>query len=172
MIFPLSPATDSPTSSTPAEAHHPREVPALCVGRDEDPGARRIKRARWIPACAGMTDWRVCAGMTERLARHDGDHTHALRDRNDAPCSPGCPREGWQPVPSARFISRSAMHLLLATATLAAVWLLLLPALLQLAPIRNHVDYLDAHEVDASAMYYTELDPEFLIDNRTAGDAK
>src|SRR5690606_32637974 len=67
---------------------------------------------------------------------------------------------------SAGLISRPALHLLLATATLVAVWLLLLPALLHLAPIRNHVDHLDAHGVDASAMYYTELEPELLLDHR------
>jgi hypothetical protein len=74
------------------------------------------------------------------------------------------------PRPVARFISRPALHLLLACATLAAVWLLLLPALLHLAPIRNHVDRLDAHNVDASAMYYTDLDPAFLLDMRARGE--
>lgn len=70
---------------------------------------------------------------------------------------------------SAGLISRPTLYLLLATATLAGIWLLLLPALLHLAPVRDHVDHLDAHGVDASAMYYTELDPTMLLDHRQRG---
>jgi hypothetical protein len=76
------------------------------------------------------------------------------------------------PRPVARLISRPALHLLLASALIAAVWLLVLPALLHLPPIRNHVDHLDAHGVDASAMYYTELEPQFLLDNRITRDGE
>jgi hypothetical protein len=63
--------------------------------------------------------------------------------------------------------SPSTLHLLLASAVVAPIWLLLLPALLHLAPIRSHVDHLNARGVDASAMYYTELEPEWLIDHRS-----
>jgi hypothetical protein len=62
--------------------------------------------------------------------------------------------------------SLSTWHLLLASAVVAAIWLLLLPALLHLAPIRSHIDHLEARGVDASAMYYTELESDWLIDHR------
>jgi hypothetical protein len=110
--------------------------------------------------------------MTQRLARYARGHICALRDSNDPTSSPGCPPECGPPDASPRFISRPTLHLLLACATLAAIWLLLLPGLLHLAPIRNHVDHLDVHDVDASAMYYTELEPVFLLDYRAAADGE
>jgi hypothetical protein len=85
------------------------------------------------------------------------DQPIAGLDANEASC------------PSSRFFARPVLHLLLAAGALAAIWLLLLPALLHLAPIRRHVDHLEARQIDASAMYYTELDPGFLIDGRRTG---
>ena len=50
-----------------------------------------------------------------------------------------------------------------ACAGLAVIWCVILPALTQWDVIRNHVEFLESRRIDASAMYYTELDPRSLI---------
>jgi len=41
---------------------------------------------------------------------------------------------------------------------IAAIWLVLLPLASQAPAVARHIDNLDQNNVDASAMYYTELD--------------
>jgi hypothetical protein len=52
---------------------------------------------------------------------------------------------------------------LLAAGCVGWVWLIGLPWLGQWQPIRQHVDRLNAQRINASAMFYTELEP-MLID--------
>lgn len=63
----------------------------------------------------------------------------------------------------------AGVRLLGGVALVAAVWCLLLPRLLDLGPIRRHVQLMEARGVDPSAMYYTELErlplrPDWIAD--------
>lgn len=49
-------------------------------------------------------------------------------------------------------------RLVMATATIAAVWLIVLPWIGRHETVRDHITFLDDREIDASAMFYTELD--------------
>ncbi len=49
------------------------------------------------------------------------------------------------------------IRLLLAFASIAAVWLLLLPSIAERPAMRVHLDRLEADGIDPSAMFYTEL---------------
>lgn len=53
-----------------------------------------------------------------------------------------------------------------AAATLAAValiWLVILPWLAEQPPIRQHVDSLHAADINASAMFYSELECGYML---------
>lgn len=52
----------------------------------------------------------------------------------------------------------AALRLVAGAAITATVWCGLLPRLLEVAPIREHVALMEARGVDPSAMYYTELE--------------
>lgn len=47
---------------------------------------------------------------------------------------------------------------LISVAVVGLVWLVVLPWLGRFAPVRRHVDALHAAEINASAMFYSELD--------------
>ncbi len=49
-------------------------------------------------------------------------------------------------------------RLVIATAAIAAVWLIVLPWIGRHETVRDHITFLDERDIDASAMYYTELD--------------
>ena len=52
------------------------------------------------------------------------------------------------------------------TVLIALVWLLLLPSLASRPTLRRQIDFLDAHEIDPSAMFYTELEATDAALNR------
>ncbi len=43
-------------------------------------------------------------------------------------------------------------------AAMASTWLVVLPHISRLEPIEQRLDWLDAKQIDASAMFYTELE--------------
>ena len=47
--------------------------------------------------------------------------------------------------------------------SVALVWLVVLPWLGQRAPIRKHIDALHAADINASAMFYSELDCRYML---------
>lgn len=49
-------------------------------------------------------------------------------------------------------------RLVIAITTIAAVWLIVLPWVGRHETVRDHIQFLDERDIDASAMYYTELD--------------
>lgn len=53
----------------------------------------------------------------------------------------------------------NSAKLLLAAACVGWVWLFGLPWLGQWQPVRQHVDRLNTQRINASAMFYTELEP-------------
>lgn len=50
------------------------------------------------------------------------------------------------------------LRLGLALLIVSAIWLVLLPLASRAPAVASHMENLDEHNVDASAMYYTELD--------------
>lgn len=67
-----------------------------------------------------------------------------------------------------RLLERRTLNsakLLLAAACVGWVWLIGLPWLGQWQPVRQHVDRLNTQRINASAMFYTELEPS-LPDER------
>lgn len=52
----------------------------------------------------------------------------------------------------------AALRLVAGAAITATVWCGLLPRLLEVTPIQEHVALMEARGVDPSAMYYTELE--------------
>lgn len=61
-------------------------------------------------------------------------------------------------IPAVRWLAATA-----SVATVAIVWLVILPWLGQQSPIRQHVDALHAADINASAMFYSELDCDYLL---------
>jgi hypothetical protein len=61
------------------------------------------------------------------------------------------------------FLKRYRAGLLAATAV-ALVWLVVLPWVADQALIRQHVDALHAADINASAMFYSELECRYLLD--------
>lgn len=59
---------------------------------------------------------------------------------------------------SARGRTTGAMPLLAWLAGIGGLWLIALPALSRCAPVAGKLERLDRQGVDASAMYYTELE--------------
>jgi hypothetical protein len=53
---------------------------------------------------------------------------------------------------------RRPVRLLVASAVLALVWLVVLPALEQLAWIRQRIEHLERRQVNPEALYYTDLE--------------
>lgn len=49
-------------------------------------------------------------------------------------------------------------RLVIASVTIAAVWLIVLPWIGTHETVRDHIQFLGDRDIDASAMYYTELD--------------
>lgn len=45
-----------------------------------------------------------------------------------------------------------------ACAVVAAIWLILLPALARLRPIHDHIERMERARIDPSAMFYTEIE--------------
>ncbi len=52
------------------------------------------------------------------------------------------------------------------TVLMALVWLQLLPLLASRPSVRREIDFLEAHEIDPSAMFYTELEATDAALNR------
>ncbi len=50
-----------------------------------------------------------------------------------------------------------------AVVLVAATWLIVLPWLADRPGIRRHVDHLHASDVNASAMFYSELDCQYML---------
>ena len=57
-----------------------------------------------------------------------------------------------------RWLSAIAMLM-----SMALMWLVVLPWLGQQAPIRKHVDALHAADINASAMFYSELECGYML---------
>ena len=57
-----------------------------------------------------------------------------------------------------RIDHRAAVRLVAGAAIVAVVWCGLLPRLLGLGPVAEHVRLMEARGVDPAAMYYTELE--------------
>lgn len=56
-------------------------------------------------------------------------------------------------------IERSpVVRLAVASAGLGVLWCVVLPAACNWAPVRQHIDALESKRIDASAMFYTELE--------------
>jgi hypothetical protein len=53
-----------------------------------------------------------------------------------------------------------AIHSLIAISVVAYFWLVFLPWLADRPVVRQHVDFLNDRRINASAMFYTELDPQ------------
>jgi hypothetical protein len=49
-------------------------------------------------------------------------------------------------------------RLVISFATIAAIWLMVLPWIGSRESVRDRIEFLDDRGIDASAMYYTELD--------------
>jgi len=52
-----------------------------------------------------------------------------------------------------------AIHSLIAIAVVVILWLVFLPWLADRPVVRKHVDFLNDRRINASAMFYTELEP-------------
>jgi len=52
--------------------------------------------------------------------------------------------------------TRSLLGIIVA---IVAIWTVVLPAAAKLPAVRNHLEFLETHRVNAAAMFYTELDP-------------
>lgn len=50
------------------------------------------------------------------------------------------------------------LQLLLAVQCILIIWLVILPAIQQLKPIKRHLRLLEEKRIDASALYYTDLE--------------
>jgi hypothetical protein len=57
-----------------------------------------------------------------------------------------------------RLLSRKIIKLAIACSVLLIVWLVLLPWLAAQPSVESRLDFLDQNGIDASAMYYTELE--------------
>jgi hypothetical protein len=55
------------------------------------------------------------------------------------------------------------LRALAAVAVVAAIWLIALPWLAEQKPIRQHVDSLHAADINASAMFYSELECGYML---------
>lgn len=64
----------------------------------------------------------------------------------------------WRGSPAARYLAAIA-----AMVSLSLIWLVLLPWLGERAFMRQHVDTLHAADVNASAMFYSELDCKYML---------
>lgn len=53
---------------------------------------------------------------------------------------------------------RGAVRLAMGTAVILVLWLVVLPWLADLPPVRRHIEFLEQRRIDPSAMFYTELD--------------
>ena len=53
-----------------------------------------------------------------------------------------------------------------AAGSLAVTWLVVLPWLGEQPAVRRHVDSLHAADINASAMFYSELDCKYLLQRR------
>ena len=51
---------------------------------------------------------------------------------------------------------RALLGMVLAIVT---IWMVVLPAAAKLPTVRNHLEFLESHRVNAAAMFYTELEP-------------
>lgn len=60
-----------------------------------------------------------------------------------------------------RYLSAGAVAVLM-----ALTWLIFLPWLGQQPAVRRHVDSLHAADINASAMFYSELDCKYLLQRR------
>ena len=80
--------------------------------------------------------------------------THSQIDAHDEPSDTGLPL---------RSDFRRCLTAAVATVAIAAVWLLGLPWLAEQGPIRRHVDALHAADINASAMFYSELDCRYML---------
>ncbi len=54
--------------------------------------------------------------------------------------------------------TRRWLSLFLSVASLTIIWCILLPTLGETESVRQHVEFLESRNIDASAMFYTELD--------------
>jgi hypothetical protein len=71
---------------------------------------------------------------------------------------PGRPAPGVSRVPgSAPGARRHGSQLALGLAVIGAIWLLILPALAEVSTIRTTIDRHEAHGVDPSAKFYSEV---------------
>jgi hypothetical protein len=57
---------------------------------------------------------------------------------------------------------KGSVRLCVAMAVIAVVWLVVLPRFQRLAAVDRHLRLLDAKQIDASALFYTDLDLSFL----------
>lgn len=57
---------------------------------------------------------------------------------------------------------KGSVRLCVAMAVIAIVWLVVLPRIQRLAAVDRHLRILDAKQIDASALFYTDLDLSFL----------
>ena len=57
-------------------------------------------------------------------------------------------------------VKRPVFKLVAGIAALSSVWLVVLPLCAQIAPIRAHIERMEAEGIEVDAMFYTELNWE------------
>lgn len=67
---------------------------------------------------------------------------------------------------SARQSGRRWLRAAAALVAVAVIWLIALPWLAEQEPIRQHVDSLHAADINASAMFYSELECGYMLRHR------
>lgn len=82
----------------------------------------------------------------------------------------------WRPPSGSKRIARERRdsssrvgRFAVAIVAVAVVWLIVLPWLAQRPMMKTHLDWLDARSINASAMYYTELEAMQPILERLEG---